>query len=77
MERSKLQDPRPTFENLSNETGIPVEDLMHHALARWAAAGSEALMATDPQVLQELKSARDREDWVAVAGLVDWLVAGR
>jgi len=75
--RSKLQDPRGTFANLSKETGIPVEDLMHHALTRWAAAGSEALMAADPQVLQELKAARDREDWVAVAGLVDWLVAGR
>jgi hypothetical protein len=75
--RSRLQDPRPTFENLSRATGIPVEDLMHHALARWAAAGSEALMAAEPQVLAELKAARDREDWVAVAGLVDWLVAGR
>ena len=77
VERSRLQDPRPTFENLSKETGIPVEDLMHHALTRWAAAGSEALMAAEPQVLQELKAARDREDWLAVAGLVDWLVAGR
>ena len=77
MERSKLQDPRGTFERLSEETGIPVEGLMHHALTRWAAAGSEALMAAEPQVLQELQAARDREDWVAVAGLVDWLVAGR
>ena len=54
-----------------------MEDLVHHALVRWAAAGSEALMAADPQVMRELKAARDREDWVAVAGLVDWLVAGR
>jgi hypothetical protein len=75
--RSRLQDPRPTFERLSEETGIPVDDLVHHALTRWAAAGAEALMATEPQVLEELKAARDREDWVAVAGLVDWLVAGR
>jgi hypothetical protein len=74
---SRLQDPRPTFENLSAETGIAVDDLIHHALARWAAAGAEALMAVEPQVLSELKAARDREDWVAVAGLVDWLVAGR
>ena len=73
---SRLQDPRPTFERLSEETGIPVEDLMHHALTRWAAAGSEALMAAEPQVLGELKAARDREDWLAVAGLVDWLVSG-
>ena len=74
--RSKLQDPRPTFERLSAETGIPVADLMHHALTRWAAAGSEALMAAEPQVLRELRDARDREDWRAVAGLIDWLLAG-
>jgi N-glycosylase/DNA lyase len=73
---SRLQDPRGTFENLSKETGIPVEDLIHHALTRWAAAGSEALMATPPQVLRELKEARDREDWDAVAGLIDWLASG-
>ncbi len=76
VERSKLQDPRTTFENLSAETGIPVEDLVHHALVRWAAAGSEALMAAEPQVLRELKAARDREDWTAVGGLIDWLLAG-
>ena len=76
VERSKLQDPRPTFENLSAETGIPAADLMHHALVRWAAAGSEALMAAEPQVLRELKAARDREDWLAVAGMIDWLFAG-
>lgn len=74
---SKLQDPRPTFENLSKETGIPVDDLVHHALTRWAAAGSEALMAAEPQMLEELKAARDREDWLAVAGMIDWLFAGR
>ncbi len=76
VERSKLQDPRATFENLSKETGIAVDDLVHHALVRWAAAGSEALMASDPQVLRELKEARDREDWAAVGGLIDWLLAG-
>ena len=76
MERSKLQDPRATFERLSQQTGIPAEDLVHHALVRWAAAGSEALMAAEPQVLRELKAARDREDWSAVAGLIDWLLAG-
>jgi N-glycosylase/DNA lyase len=76
VEASKLQDPRATFDALSKETGIPVDDLIHHALTRWAAAGSEALMATSPQVLRQLKEARDREDWDAVAGLIDWLAAG-
>ena len=73
---SKHQDPRPTFERLSQETGVPVDDLIHHALVRWVAAGSEALMSLEPRVLQELFDARRREDWPAVAGIIDWLEAG-
>lgn len=56
---------------------MPVDDLIHHALVRWVSAGSEALMAIEPRVLQELVEARRREDWKAVAGIVDWLDAGR
>jgi hypothetical protein len=74
---SKLQDPRPAFERLSEEVDVPVDDLIHHALVRWVSAGSEALLATDPRVLQDLIAARKREDWVAVAGIIDWLDAGR
>ena len=33
-------------------------------------------MATPPQVLRDLVAARRREDWDAVAGIVDWLEAG-
>jgi hypothetical protein len=73
---SRLQDPRPTFERLSEETGVPVDDLMHHALVRWVASGSEALLSLDPRVLQDLIDARRREDWPAVAGIIDWLQAG-
>jgi hypothetical protein len=73
---SRLQDPLPTFERLSKEVGVPVEDLTHHALVRWVAAGSEALLAIEPRVLQDLVAAREREDWAAVAGIIDWLRAG-
>lgn len=73
---SKLQDPMGTFVNLSSATGVPVEDLVHHALVRWAAAGSEMLMATPPLVLQQLVEARRREDWETVGGLIDWLATG-
>jgi hypothetical protein len=76
VEASLMQDPRPTFERLSEETGVPVEDLIHHALVRWVAAGSEALMAIEPRVLDDLVAAREREDWVAVAGIIDWLRTG-
>ncbi len=73
---SRLVDPLPTFEVLSRSTGVPVDDLVHHALVRWASAGSEALMATPPAILRDLLAAREREDWDAVAGIVDWLAAG-
>lgn len=73
---ARAQDPMTTFGNLSASTGIPVEDLVHYALVRWAAAGSEMLMATPPLVLRQLVEARRREDWETVAGLIDWLAAG-
>jgi hypothetical protein len=74
---SREVDFRPTFENLSKATGVPVDDLIHHALVRWVSAGSEALLSMEPTVLQDLIDAREREDWDAVAGIVDWLAAGR
>jgi len=43
---------------------------------RWVAAGSEALLSLEPRVLEELLDARRREDWAAVAGIIDWLAAG-
>jgi hypothetical protein len=72
---ARMQDPMETFANLSAATGVPVADLVHYALVRWAAAGSEMLMATPPLVLRQLVEARQREDWDAVGGLIDWLAA--
>lgn len=69
-------DPRPTFENLAARTGVPVDDLVHYALVRWASAGAEALMSIEPQALVALVAARRREDWTTVAGMIDWLVSG-
>jgi hypothetical protein len=77
VEASRALDPMPTFENLSAATGVPVDALVHHALVRWASAGAEALMSIEPQALRDLVEARRREDWDAVAGIVDWLAAGR
>ncbi len=76
VELSSRADPMPTFENLSAATGVPVDDLVHYALVRWASAGAEALMSIEPQALRDLVAARRREDWDAVAGIVDWLDAG-
>lgn len=72
---TQTQNPMPTFEALSKATGIPAPDLVHYALVRWAASGSEMLMAIEPEALRQLVAARRREDWDAVAGIVDWLTA--
>jgi hypothetical protein len=73
---AKAQDPMSTFANLSAATGVPVADLVHFALVRWAAAGAELLMATEPLVLRDLLEARRREDWDTIGGIIDWLAAG-
>jgi hypothetical protein len=73
---SRLVDPMPAFRALSETTGVPVDDLVHHALARWASAGSEALLSLGPQALRDLVAARRAGDWAKVAGIVDWLEAG-
>ncbi len=75
-EDALVVDPLPTFSALSDVTGVPVDTLVHFALVRWVSAGSEALLAVEPQVLHDLVDARRREDWDAVAGIVDWLAAG-
>ena len=76
-EDSRLVDPMPTFGALSEATGVHVDTLLHYALVRWVSAGSEALLSIEPQALRELVDARHREDWTAVAGIIDWLEAGR
>ena len=73
---SRLVDPMPTYRNLATFTGTEVEDVVHHALVRWAAAGAEALMGVDSLVLRDLIEARRKEDWVKVAGIIDWIEAG-
>lgn len=76
VRQSRLQDPAPTFEALSAETGIPVDELVHHALVSWTSAGAEAILAMEPQALRRLLEARRREDWHEVGGMIDWLAAG-
>lgn len=70
-------DPMPTFERLAEATGTEVADLVHYALTRWVQAGSEALLALEPQALRELVAARRAGDWDKVGGMIDWLLAAR
>ena len=66
----------PILENLARNTGLPYEEVVHHALVRYAASGAEALLAWDPHALRELIAARRAEDWVKVGSIIDWLEAG-
>jgi hypothetical protein len=73
---SRLVDPHPTLENLARNTGLAYDDVVHHALVRYASSGAEALLAIEPQALRDLIAARKSEDWAKVAALIDWLEAG-
>ena len=74
---ARLQDPSPTLANLSAATGVPVADLEHYALVKFVTAGSEAILGLGPTALRDLVDARRDEDWRRVAGIVDWIAAGR
>ena len=50
-----VADPLPTLENLSKGTGIPVGCLVRYVLVKYAASGSEALMAMDPIVFRQMR----------------------
>lgn len=73
---SRLVDPRPTLENLARNTGLTYDDVVHHALVRYASSGAEALLAIEPQALRDLIAARKAEDWAKVGAIIDWLEAG-
>jgi hypothetical protein len=73
---SGLADPRPNLENLARNTGVTYEDVVHHALVRYASSGAEALLAWEPQALRDLIAARKAEDWAKVGAIIDWLEAG-
>ncbi|MFT7599269.1 MAG: hypothetical protein ACI8TP_002198 [Acidimicrobiales bacterium] len=53
---SKL-DPLETLGNLSEATGIPVGSLCRYILAKWAAAGAEALMTLGPTAITRMTDA--------------------
>jgi hypothetical protein len=74
---AQLQDPDATFQALSEFTGVPVDHLKRYALVKFVSAGSEAILACGPDPLRELVQARRDERWERVAGIIDWIAAGR
>lgn len=73
---SLAADPMPTFAELATNLGVPVEDVVHYALYRWAAAGSEALLSGPPEVFAQLAEAAEIGDLERVRGIVAFLLAG-
>ncbi len=80
-------DPMPTILNLSLLTGIPVEKLVRYVLVKWAASGSEALLAMRPIVFQQMLDhvARAEQEgtdqakiraYEALRKMISWLGAG-
>lgn len=54
VSESSRSDPMPTFTQLAALTGVPVGALVRYALVRWAAEGSEALLALGPRTVERL-----------------------
>jgi hypothetical protein len=80
-------DPLPTLRRLSAGTGIPVECLIRYVLVKWAASGSEAMLAMGPIVFEQMRALVDRAEsdgtegarlraYDALKQIVTWLAAG-
>jgi hypothetical protein len=80
-------DPLPTIERLSAGTGIPVECLIRYVLVKWAASGSEAMLAMGPIVFEQMRSLIDRAEsaatdaarlqtYDALKQIIAWLSSG-
>ena len=82
-----VADPLPALENLSAGSGIPVECLVRYVLVKWAASGSEALMAMGPIVFEQMREHVRRaeaagsdvarvEAYERLRSMISWLGAG-
>lgn len=52
----------PAIENLSKGTGIPVDCLVRYVLVKYAASGSEAVMAMEPIVFRQMREHVERAE---------------
>ncbi len=73
---SQLVDPLPGLGVLADSLGIPVDQVVHHALVRWSSAGAEALLAAPPEMLIALRDAAAGDDVERVRGITEALLAG-
>ena len=82
-----VADPLPTLENLSKSTSIPVGCLIRYVLVKYAASGSEALLAMEPIVFRQMRAHVEKaeangsdaakiEAYAALKEMIAWLGAG-
>jgi hypothetical protein len=57
-----LTDPLSTLRNLGAHLGIPVGALCHYVLAKWATAGSDALLELGPAMTERLAGICDEAE---------------
>lgn len=80
-------DPLSTLTNLSAAVDIPVGSLCRYILAKWTAAGAEALMALGPSAVNRLAATIEAAEaagttkarldaYEDLAAQVSWLAAG-
>lgn len=80
-------DPLPTLENLSRTTGIPVPSLIRYILVKYAASGSDALLAMTPVVFRQMQQQVEQAEqagtdaarlqaYDALRQIVEWLALG-
>ncbi len=75
VQESLSIDPLSTVRGLSENSGIPPDDIIHHILVQWATSFSEAHLTIGPVALRQLKEALDAEDYETVKGIVSWLLS--
>ena len=71
-----LQPTEPLGVWGASTAGLTPDEVIHDILVQWATSGSEALMATSPLALRQLKEAADAGDTEKVRGILSWLLSG-
>jgi len=82
-----IVDPLPTLAGLCQATGVPVPCLIRYVLVKYAASGSDAMMAMGPLVLRQMQEQIDAAEvadtvearlkaYEALRQIVSWLQAG-
>jgi len=81
-----VHDPIPTLERLSAGTGVPLECIVRYVLVKYAASGSDALLAMTPIVVRQMREIVERAEqggddaklaaYESLKKILQWLALG-